>query len=159
MTKQIINIGTSANKGDGDPLRTAFRKANENFTELYNRAVNTDAQTLTLTGNTLAITGGNSVELPIAPTGDLKGSVFADDSTLLVDGVNGVIPAGVISGKLDYDTVPDEYLRLPEPGFSVIVPNPTSSGTKGQVIYAAGFVYICVATNTWVRAPVETTWE
>lgn len=35
MTKQTINIGTSANKGDGDPLRTAFTKINQNFTEVY----------------------------------------------------------------------------------------------------------------------------
>jgi len=35
MTKQNINIGTSANKGDGDPLRTAFTKINQNFTEVY----------------------------------------------------------------------------------------------------------------------------
>ena len=32
--------------------------------------------------------------------GDLKGSVFADDSTLLVDGVNGTIPAANLSGAL-----------------------------------------------------------
>ena len=63
MAKQNINIGSSANKGDGDPLRTAFTKINSNFTELYDRAVNTDAQTLTLVGNTLAISGGNSVSL------------------------------------------------------------------------------------------------
>jgi hypothetical protein len=31
-------------------------------------------------------------------TGDFKGSVFADDSTLLVDAVNGVIPWSVIDG-------------------------------------------------------------
>jgi hypothetical protein len=35
MAKQTINIGTSANKGDGDPLRTAFTKINQNFTEVY----------------------------------------------------------------------------------------------------------------------------
>ena len=35
MSKQIINIGTSENKGDGDPLRTAFDKVNQNFNELY----------------------------------------------------------------------------------------------------------------------------
>jgi len=39
MAQQIINIGNSPNDGNGDPLRTAFRKANENFTELYNSAV------------------------------------------------------------------------------------------------------------------------
>lgn len=35
MAKQTINLGTSANKGDGDPLRTAFDKVNDNFDELY----------------------------------------------------------------------------------------------------------------------------
>lgn len=63
MAKETINIGTSANKGDGDPLRTAFTKINSNFTELYDRALNTDSQTLTLTGTNLAISGGNSVDL------------------------------------------------------------------------------------------------
>ena len=34
MAIQTINIGTSANKGDGDPLRVAFDKINKNFAEL-----------------------------------------------------------------------------------------------------------------------------
>ena len=35
MARQTINIGSSPNKGDGDPLRTAFDKINDNFAELY----------------------------------------------------------------------------------------------------------------------------
>ena len=35
MAKQTINIGTNANDGTGDPLRTAFDKINANFAELY----------------------------------------------------------------------------------------------------------------------------
>jgi len=38
MAQQSINIGTTANDGTGDPLRTAFDKANDNFTELYSGA-------------------------------------------------------------------------------------------------------------------------
>ena len=38
MAKQTVNIGTSANKGNGDPLRTAFTKINANFDELYTKA-------------------------------------------------------------------------------------------------------------------------
>jgi hypothetical protein len=38
MAKQTINIGTTANDGTGDPLRTAFTKVNDNFTEVYNTA-------------------------------------------------------------------------------------------------------------------------
>ena len=71
MAQKNINIGTSANKGDGEPLRTAFDKINDNFTELYNTVI-----------------------------GDSKGSVFGDDSVLLVDAVNSTIPAENLSGAL-----------------------------------------------------------
>jgi hypothetical protein len=36
MAQQIINVGTQPNDKTGDPLRTAFEKVNDNFTELYN---------------------------------------------------------------------------------------------------------------------------
>jgi hypothetical protein len=36
MTQQVIDVGNVANDGQGDPLRTAFIKTNDNFTELYN---------------------------------------------------------------------------------------------------------------------------
>ena len=35
MTQEIINIGAQANDGEGDPLRTAFAKINNNFTQLF----------------------------------------------------------------------------------------------------------------------------
>ena len=36
MAQQLINVGIVANDGEGDPIRTAFIKSNENFTELFN---------------------------------------------------------------------------------------------------------------------------
>ena len=79
MTKQTINVGTKVNSGGGDPLRTAMIKINENFTELY--------------ADIVALEDGQ-VDT------DIKGSVFADDSTLLVDGVNGTISAANLTGTL-----------------------------------------------------------
>ena len=35
MAKKTINIGSGENAGNGDPLRTAFSKINDNFSELY----------------------------------------------------------------------------------------------------------------------------
>lgn len=35
MAKQIINIGTALNAKDGDTVRDAFNKTNQNFDELY----------------------------------------------------------------------------------------------------------------------------
>ena len=77
MAQQTINVGSSPNSGGGDSLRDAMIKINENFTEVY--------------ANITALEDGNIVT-------DIKGNVFAEDSTLLVDAVNGSIPWSVISG-------------------------------------------------------------
>ena len=38
MTQQIINVGPAPNDGQGDPIRTAYIKCNDNFSQLYSRA-------------------------------------------------------------------------------------------------------------------------
>ena len=53
MAQQTINIGTVANDGTGDPLRTAFDKVNDNTTELY------AGQSLSLNSDTLTLTRAN----------------------------------------------------------------------------------------------------
>lgn len=85
MAKQIVNLGTSANKGDGDPLRIAFDKVNDNFNELY----------LDLKQVKSAQTGGGTLIV------DTIGSVHAIDSTLLVDGNNGKIAGPLASTTWD----------------------------------------------------------
>jgi uncharacterized coiled-coil protein SlyX len=40
MAQQVIDVGTSASDGTGDPLRDAFTKINDNFTELYGTVEN-----------------------------------------------------------------------------------------------------------------------
>ena len=35
MTQELINIGAQPNDGEGDPLRTAFAKINNNFSNLF----------------------------------------------------------------------------------------------------------------------------
>jgi hypothetical protein len=79
MAQQTINIGSNVNSGGGDAIRTAFKKINDNFTELY--------------GDITSLEDGHIVT-------DVQGSVYADDSTLLVDGANGSIPASVLTGAL-----------------------------------------------------------
>ena len=103
MAKQTVNLGTSANKGDGDPLRTAFTKVNANFTEVYSllgaeggdvddvvapMLVHNSHTNVTVTRDDAA----NKIIFSVDPyDGDITGSVFADDSTLLVDGVSGKV--------------------------------------------------------------------
>lgn len=41
MSQELINIGALPNDGEGDPLRTAFQKINNNFTQLFGTTYNT----------------------------------------------------------------------------------------------------------------------
>jgi hypothetical protein len=119
MAQQLINIGSSPNKGDGDAIRTAFDKVNDNFTELYLDVVDLKISVEGTTGDTIvanAVKGDvigqdssvivDSVNARVNATlvGDVTGSVFADNSTLLVDGVNGIIPKAVVEDSANWDT-------------------------------------------------------
>jgi len=79
MARQNINIGSSANDGTGDPLRTAFDKINDNFIELYG----TDGDSNTLAGN-LDINGWNIIS-----------SRSNEDIRILPAGTGGVIASAV----------------------------------------------------------------
>lgn len=77
MTQQIINIGT-ADQGNGDPLRVAFNKVNENFTELFN-ALGLDLGGLNLgsfefTDNTITTTDSSNIIInqAVVITSDLE---------------------------------------------------------------------------------------
>ena len=116
VAKQTINLGTSANKGDGDPLRTAFDKINDNFTEVYGLLgadeVDTDdviAPMLVHNNHTnVTVTRDDDADEIIFTVDqavtDLQGSVYGDDSTVLVDGVNSSIN---LDGTVKGDIIPD----------------------------------------------------
>src|SRR6056300_1126968 len=61
---------------------------------------------INLTSDTININGtvGTSFTVNGVITGDIKGSIFADDSTLLVDSVNGIIPKANIQDSTNWDT-------------------------------------------------------
>lgn len=89
MAQQLINIGTTANDGTGDPLRTAFDKINDNFTEVYSNitaAVEVSADTSPTLGGQLNVGGfsiisTNNGNIRLAPNG--TGSVVIDTIRVL----------------------------------------------------------------------------
>lgn len=74
MAKQTINIGSAANDGTGDPLRTAFDKINDNFDEIYTELGGTTTSNIKITGNTIGTDVG---------TGNLQ--LTADGGSIVVD--------------------------------------------------------------------------
>jgi hypothetical protein len=118
MTRQVINIGI-ADKGNGDPLRTAFSKVNANFTELYALLSNDAAGTIIST--------------------DIIGSVFADDSTVLVDGVGGKIVGPVDTSQVIINQVITNALSTALPADTVngviyTVSNTSIAGAKLTIL-------------------------
>ena len=94
MTRQNINIGSTANDGTGDPLRTAFDKINDNFVELYGTDNDINTLDANLNVNNFSITTGvTNGNITITPNGTgninlgaLKfngTSISSDDSTIV----------------------------------------------------------------------------
>ena len=68
MAKQVINIGTTANDGTGDPLRSAFDKVNDNFTELYDDDAG-DVNSITATAPIVRDSPDGNVTISLADDG------------------------------------------------------------------------------------------
>lgn len=55
MAKQTVNVGSAANDGTGDPLRTAFQKINSNFNEVYDGGLFVEVANLNTPNNPPAL--------------------------------------------------------------------------------------------------------
>lgn len=111
MAKQSVNLGSSANDGTGDPLRTAFDKINDNFDELYLYSTAAAGNNITITGNTIASddTNGNIILDPNG-TGEVRLNV-ATQSTVGAAGGASAVPAS-----------PDTYIKININGTTYVVP-------------------------------------
>ncbi len=129
MAQQVINIGGTANDGSGDPLRTAFTKANQNFTELYSKSA--AGSNLDLSGNQIEATNSNgNVELVPNAAGRV---VVVDDSITINTSktpATSVGSAGDSAGMIAWN---------------------------GSYIYVCTANYDGT-TNIWKRAAIGSTW-
>ena len=135
MAQQVISVGTTANDGTGDPLRTAMQKANSNFTELYG-AARPRARAFRDTSSYSAAVGFSKVPLN-AETYDTTGAFDSTTNyrfTPLVAGYYMVVGSlmidpGAITGSAEFGTLiykngsavtlTDVRLTIPIPNQSV----------------------------------------
>ena len=120
LGEQINFIGATGitTSSDAEGNITITGPSLTNFGQNLNTAGNTGTGSVALTSETLQVLGTTgqirvdaaafalSISLENLINTDLKGSVFADDSTLLVDGVSGSIPASVVSGTISNALTP-----------------------------------------------------
>ena len=82
MTRRIINVGTGPNTKDGDTVRLAFQKVNDNFSEVY---------------DTLDVLAGGTAELIQT---SIKGSVYDNNGNLLIDASTGKITTNSVPANV-----------------------------------------------------------
>ncbi len=98
MTKQTINVGTTANDKKGDSLRAAFQKVNSNFTELYTA--------LGLAADVNLNLGAFEFNGSVMTTTDSTAITIAQDVTLTSNlNISGdIIPSGNLISNLGSST-------------------------------------------------------
>ena len=116
MARQNINIGSSANDGTGDPLRTAFDKINDNFVELYGGDNDINTLDANLDVNNFAITTGvTNGDITVTPNGTgsiklgavkFKGTTISSDDSTIININEGLVVDGTasVSGALSSDS-------------------------------------------------------
>ena len=104
-----VGITVSTDAATGDVTITNSAPAVNAFTQIEVNGDSANRLQADAVSDVLNITSGEGITLTkdpatdtltitVNPVFDLRGSVFADDSTLLVDAVSGIVPAEVVSG-------------------------------------------------------------
>ena len=112
MAQQYINIGTAPNNGQGDPIRTAFGKTNNNFSQLFSIPQSSPPPTLTGSIGDFAgmyaydstyfyycfanYTGNSTIWAQITQAGNIAVSAINDgNSNVAINGAGGNVIVAV----------------------------------------------------------------
>jgi hypothetical protein len=158
MANQSINIGSGELTGDGESIRSAFDKVNDNFDELYAANLSVDAQFLEGNPGAFYLDYTNFANTPQIP---LDVSDLTDSTNLLAGGGAGGIaltdlsvvtnPAG--TAALTYDNTSGVFTYTP-PDLTAYTDADvdthlnTSTATANQILSWDGADYAWVADQT-----------
>jgi hypothetical protein len=133
MAKQVINIGTTANDSTGDPIRDAFDKVNDNFTELYSDDAGDVGSIVAGTGISVNQATGDVTVTNSSPnathTGDVTGSAA------LTIAADAVTTAKILNDNVTFDKLENRYTVLSALG----------SGTSFALNFSAATTFTATA--------------
>ena len=131
MTQQVINIGTTANDGSGDPLRTAFDKINSNFTEIYSKGAS--GSNLDISENEIAATNSNG-NIELVPSGSGRVSIVDDTLTITTSRTPASIGSdGDVAGMIAWDST-NLYVSTADYDGSTTIWTTLSTGSATDLI-------------------------
>ena len=135
MARQTLDIGTNANDGTGDTLRSGGEKINDNFAELYT----------TLGGNNIASVGINA---SFATQTMIEDDAVNDSDTLIIFNKG----SGTIAATLGDGTSTGEYKIFLNINSAVATVTPTNFGNgtnfalsqygSTQAVWAGSYWYL-----------------
>jgi|APSaa5957512535_1039671.scaffolds.fasta_scaffold04822_2 hypothetical protein len=149
MAKTAINVGSSANDGTGDPLRTAMQSTNSNINEIYS---------LFGDGTTLAVSGDATVSagaLTIA-AGAVENSMLADDAVGADElAADAVVTASIVDSNVTTAKIADDNVTYAKLG-AEFTTAAALSGTEVDWATATTFTKTLGANTTLTFANVST---
>jgi len=139
MAKQTIDLGSSPNKGDGDPLRIAFDKINDNFDELYQVSASISSAQTTSTDPVVLFTFSTltygSAKLVVQATRDpdrhTSEILVTHDGTTAFISETGAVTTNGILYTLSVDIVSEEVRVLTTSNAATL-----TNYTVEQTVYA-----------------------
>ena len=108
MARQEINIGVSANDGNGDPLRTAFSKINSMTTELYDDDAG-DVNSITATAPIARDSATGAVTISLTDGGISTQKIADDAVTADKLASNAVTTAKILNDNVTHDKLENRY--------------------------------------------------
>jgi len=131
MAQQSINIGAAANDGSGDPLRTAFDKINDNFSELYTVSGAGPGNNLALSGNSI-ISEDSSGDIILDPNGTGRVVVATASELRFTDHVDNAVAYVDADGDIQFSS------SLTFDGTDLVAGSAKVSDlTSGRITYAS----------------------
>lgn len=148
MAQQIIDIGSTANDGTGDPIRDAFDKTNDNFSELYaSDALKAPLASPTFTGT------------PAAPTASPGANTTQIATTAFVKAAVDLAVTGLLDLKGSTDCSSNPNYPSASKGDTYLVSVAGKIGGASGKSVEVGDVYIASADNAGgTEGSVGTSW-
>ena len=139
---------TTLNDGDlGSVFRTGL---NNNFTELYNFVNGVAAMT------SVDINGGAIDGTPVGATTASTGAF----TTLVATSLDSTPIGATTPSTGAFTSLTSTSLSVSADSITVTTAktpaSATDTGTQGQIAWDSSYIYVCTATNVWVRAALAT---
>lgn len=138
MTQEIINVGSAPDDGQGDPLRTAFTKTNNNFSQLFSSSANGYSDIHNGNSNVNIATANGNITMSASGTANVivvSNTIVSITGDLAVSG-NASLTGNIVGDRITNGTT---SIEIPVANGNA---NITVGGTSNVVVFSTAGEYV-----------------